>query len=375
MTGDEPKEPQQLKLKPLPIELKYAFLGENRQCPVVISSLLTTSQEHNLLHLLRSNKQDLGWKISDLKGINPTICTHPIYLEEESKAVRQAQRRLNPYLQEVVRIEVLKLLKAGIIYPISDSTWVSPTQVMPKKSGVTTVKNEKGEELSTRLTTCWRVCIDYRRLNEVTRKDHFPFPFIDQLLERVSGHRFYCFFDGYSEYFQIEIALEDQEKTTFTCPFGTYAYRRMTFDLCNAPATFQRCMLSLFSNMVEHIMELYMHDITVYGGDFEECLTNLEAILQRCIKKNLVLNWEKCHFMVNQGIVLGHIISNRGIEVDNEKIELISKLPSPTNVKTVRQFLGHAGFYRRFIKDFSKIGKPLYKLLEKDAKFSWEKEC
>ena len=375
MTGDEPKEPQQLKLKPLPIELKYAFLGENRQCPVVISSLLTTSQEHNLLHLLRSNKQDLGWKISDLKGINPTICTHPIYLEEESKAVRQAQRRLNPHLQEVVRIEVLKLLKAGIIYPISDSTWVSPTQVMPKKSGVTTVKNEKGEELSTRLTTCWRVCIDYRRLNEVTRKDHFPFPFIDQLLERVSGHRFYCFFDGYSEYFQIEIALEDQEKTTFTCPFGTYAYRRMTFDLCNASATFQRCMLSLFSNMVEHIMELYMHDITVYGGDFEECLTNLEAILQRCIKKNLVLNWEKCHFMVNQGIVLGHIISNRGIEVDNEKIELISKLPSPTNVKTVRQFLGHAGFCRRFIKDFSKIGKPLYKLLEKDAKFSWEKEC
>ena len=106
-------------------------------------------------------------------------------------------------------------------------------------------------------------------------------------------------------------------------------------------------------------MEVYMDDITVYGGDFEECLTNLEAILQRCIEKNLVLNWEKCHFMVNQGIVLGHIISSRGIEVDKAKIELISKLPSPTNVKTVRQFLGHAGFYRRFIKDFSKTAKPL----------------
>ena len=111
-------------------------------------------------------------------------------------------------------------------------------------------------------------------------------------------------------------------------------------------------------------MEVYMDDITIYGGDFEECLANLEAILQRCIEKNLVLNWEKCHFMVNQGIVLGHVISSRGIEVDKAKNELISKLPSPTNVKTVRQFLGHAGFHRRFIKDFSKIAKPLYKLLE-----------
>ena len=290
LTGDEPSEPQQLELKPLPVELKYAFLEENEQCPVVISSLLTTAQEHNLLHLLKRNKQALGWKIYDLKGINPTICTHHIYLEEESKAVRQPQWRLNPHLQEVVRIEVLKLLQASIIYPISDSTWVSPTQMVPKKSGVTIVKNEKGEELSTRLTTGWRVCIDYRRLNEVTRKDHFPLPFIDQLLERVSGHPFYCFLDGYSGYFQIEIAPEDQEKTTFTCPFGTYAYRRMPFGLCNAPATFQRCMLSMFSDMVEHIMEVYMDDITVYGGNFEECLTNLEAILQRCIEKNLVLN-------------------------------------------------------------------------------------
>ena len=121
-------------------------------------------------------------------------------------------------------------------------------------------------------------------------------------------------------------------------------------------------------------MEVYMDDITVYGGDFEECLTNLEAVLQRSIEKNLVLNWEKFHFMVNQGIVLRHVISSRGIEVDKAKIELISKLPSPTNVKTVKQFLGHAGFYRRFIKDVSKIAKPLYKLLEKDAKFSWDED-
>ena len=244
LTSEEKKEPQQLELKPLLVELKYAFLEENKQCPVVISSLLTTSQEHNLLHLLKMNKQALGWKIFYLKGINPTIFTHHIYLEEKSKVVRQPQRRLNPHMQEVVRIEVLKLLHAGIIYLISDSTWVSPTQVVPKKSGVTTVKNEKGEELSTRLTTGWRVCIDYRRLNEVTRKDHFPLPFIDQLLERVFGHPFYCFLDGYSGYFQIEIAPEDQEKTTFTCPFGTYAYKRMPFGLCNAPPPFRDVCLA-----------------------------------------------------------------------------------------------------------------------------------
>ena len=222
--------------------------------------------------------------------------------------MRQPQTKLNPHMQEVVRAEVLKLLQAGIIYPISDNTWVSPTQIVPKKSGITTVHNEKDEEIPTSLTTGWRVCIVYRRLNEVTRKDHFSLPFMDQLLERISSHSFYCFLDGYSGYFQIEIAAEDQGKTTFTCPFGTYAYRRMLFGLCNAPTTFQRCMLSIFSNLVERIMEVYMDDITVYGENFEECLVNLETILHRCIEKNLVFNWEIGHFMVSQGIVLGHII-------------------------------------------------------------------
>ncbi|KAL6348189.1 hypothetical protein AAG906_003055 [Vitis piasezkii] len=222
------EEPPKLILKLLPMELKYAYLEENK-C-----------------------KKAIGWQISDLKGISPLVCTHHIYMEEEAKPIRQPQRRLNPHLQEVVRTEVLKLLQAGIIYPISDSPWVSPTQVVPKK------------------------------------KDHFPLPFIDQVLERVSSHPFYCFLDGYSRYFQIEIDVEDQEKTTFTCPFGTYAYRRMPFGLCNAPATFQRCMLSIFSDMVERIMEVFMDDITIYGGTFEECLVNLEAVLKRCIEKDLM---------------------------------------------------------------------------------------
>ena len=143
LTGGEANEPQKLDLKPLPVELKYAYLEEREQCLVVISSLFSNQQENNLLNILRENKQAIGWKITYLKRISPAICTHHIYLEEEAKPVRQPQRRLNLHMQEVVRVEVLKLLQAGIIYPISDSTWVSPTQVVPKKSGVTTVHNEK----------------------------------------------------------------------------------------------------------------------------------------------------------------------------------------------------------------------------------------
>ena len=180
-------------------------------------------------------------------------------------------------MKEVVKNEVIiKLLDNRIIYPISDSKWVSPTQVVPMKSGVTVITNEKNEFIPTRTLTSWRKCINYSKLNSITRNDHFPLPFMDQILERVTGHEFYCFLDGYLGYNQFEIALEDQEKTTFTCPFGTLAYQRMPFGLCNAPATFQRCMLSIFSDMVERFLEIFMDDFFVFGDSFDDCLTNLE---------------------------------------------------------------------------------------------------
>ena len=177
------------------------------------------------------------------------------------------------------------------------------------------------------------------------------------MLDRLARHSHYCFLYGYSGYNQIEIAPKDQEKSTFTCPYGTFAFRRMPFGLCNAPATFQRCMMSIFSDLVEEVMEVFMDDFSVYGSSFEDFLKNLKIVLQRCQDKNLALNWEKYHFVVTESIVLGHKISTDRLEVDQAKITVIKTLMSPTTVKGIRSFLGHAGFYRRFIKDFSKISK------------------
>ena len=369
------EKPPKLELKPLPSHLKYAFLGAEETFPVIISSSLESDQENKLLEILRTHKTAIGWTIADIKEISPVICTHKIHLEEDVKPSRQPQRRLNPIMKEVVKKEVLKLMDVGVIYLIANNKWVSPTQVVQKKYKVTVVANEHNELIPTRVTTGWRVCIDYRKLNANARKDHFPLPFVDQMLERVAGHEFYYFLDGYSGYNQIEIALEDQEKTTFTCPFGTFAFRKMPFGLCNAPGTFQWCMMGIFSDMIELILDIFMDDFSVFGDSYEGCLENLRKVLERCQEKNLVLNWEKCHFMVTQGIVLGHIVSKKGIEVDKAKVEFISNLPTPQCVKDIRSFLGHARFYRRFIRDFSAIARPLCNLLAKDVPFAWSHAC
>nr|GEY95871.1 reverse transcriptase domain-containing protein [Tanacetum cinerariifolium] len=315
-------EPPEFELKHLPSHLEYAFL-----------------------EVLKSYKRAIAWKLFDIKGINPEFYTHKILMEDDFEPVVQHQRRLNLKIYDVIIQEVLKLLDAGLIYPISDSPWVRPIHCVPKKGGFTVVENEENELILTRLVTGWRVCIDYRKLNEATRKDHFPLPFMDQMLERLAGNQYYCFLDGFSGYFQIPIDPKDQEKNTFTCPYGTFTYRRTPFGLCNAPGTFQ------------------------------SCFSHLKKMLKRCEDTNLCLNWEKSHFMVKEGIVLDHKISKEGIKVDKAKVDIITKLPHPTTFKGIRSFLGHAGFYRRFIKDFSKIARPMTRLLEKDTSFIFSKEC
>ncbi|CAM8983484.1 unnamed protein product [Rhodiola kirilowii] len=335
--GDTGKESCPVELKPLPASLMYEFLGPNSTYPVIVNASLTDVETQKLLDVLRKHRPALGYSIDDLKGISPDLCMHRINLEDDARPSRDALRRLNPKLNDVVKKEILKLLDVGINYSVADSKWVSPVHVVPKKGGLTVVRNEHNELIPTRTVTGWRMCIDYRKLNKATLKDHFPLPFIDQMLERLA--------------------------------------KRMPFGLCNAPATFQRCMMAIFSDFLEHTMEVFMDDYSVYGSSFDSCLSNLTDVLRRCVDTNLVLNWEKCHFMVQEGIVLGHMVSHRGIEVDRAKVEVIEKLPPPKDVKGIRSFLRHAGFYRRFIKDFSKIAKPLTDLLCQEAEFKFTDSC
>ncbi|GJU56045.1 reverse transcriptase domain-containing protein [Tanacetum coccineum] len=322
-------EPPEVELKDLPPHLEYAFLEGNDKLPVIIAKDLKNEEKAALIEVLKSHKRAIAWKLSDIKGIDPEFCTHKILMEEDYEPTVQHQRRVNPKIHDVIKKEVEKLLDAGLIYPISDSPWVSPVHCVPKKGGMTVVKNDENDLIPTRLVTGWRIPIDPK----------------------------------------------DQEKTTFTCPYGTFAYRRMPFGLCNAPGTFQRCMMAIFHDMIEKTMEVFMDDFSVFGDSFSTCLSHLEKMLKRCEDTNLVLNWEKSHFMVKEGIVLGHKISKSGIEVDRAKVDVIAKLPHPTTVKGVRSFLGHAGFYRRFIQDFSKIARPMTHLLEKETPFFFSKEC
>ncbi|KAK1698479.1 hypothetical protein QYE76_015176 [Lolium multiflorum] len=303
-TTPPPKEDPVFDLKPLPDNLKYAHIDDKKIYPVIISSKLTEFEEERLLEILKKHRGAIGYTLDDLKGISPSICQHAINMEDDAKPVVEPQRRLIPKMKEVVRNEVLRLLEAGIIYPIADSRWVSPVHCVPKKGGMTVVPNDNDELIPQRVVVGYRMCIDFRKVNKVTKKDHYPLPFIDQMLERLSKNTHFCFLDGYSGFSQIAVKAKDQEKTTFTCPYGTYAYR-----------------------------QVFMDDFSVYGNSFDSCLRNLDKVLQRCEETNLVLNWEKCHFMVNEGIVLGHKISERGIEVDRAKVEAIEKMPYPRDVK------------------------------------------
>ncbi|GKA05401.1 putative nucleotidyltransferase, ribonuclease H [Tanacetum coccineum] len=326
-------------MKPLPKQLEYAYLEKDSLLLVVISVLLKDDEKKRLVYVLKKHKEAFAWKTSDILGISPYFCKHKINFEDDAKNVIQRQRQLNPNMKEVMKKDIFKLLDVGIIYPIKDSPWVSTVHCVPKKGRMNVATNEKNELVLTRTVTGWHVCIDCRKLNEATRKDHFPLPFMDQMLERLAGNKFFCFLDGFYGYFQIPIELADQEKTTFTCPYRTYAYKCMPFGLCNAPATFQRCMVAIFQDMLETSMEVFMDDFSIFGVSFDSCLANLEQMLIRCKQAHIVLNWEKCHFMVTEGIVIGHKVSSVGLDINKAKINVIAKLPPPTNVKAAFETL------------------------------------
>lgn len=212
-----PKKPF-IELKILSKNLRYEFLDIELECPLIVNVNLGQIEIDKLFHVLRKYPATLGYNISNLKGISPYVCMHHIMLEDDCQTSREHQRRVNPILSDVVKREIQKLLEAVIIYPISDSKRVNPVHVVPKKGRVIVVKNEKGEVVTKHVENGWRICIDYIKLNKATRKDHFPLPFIDQMLERLAKHSYFYYLDGYSGFFEIPIHPDDKEKTTFTFP-------------------------------------------------------------------------------------------------------------------------------------------------------------
>ncbi|XP_047170108.1 uncharacterized protein LOC124838525 [Vigna umbellata] len=275
-TKEEVKE-KNLELKMLPSHLKYAFLEEDGAKPVIVSNSLLPEEEEKLVEILKANKEVIRWSILDLKGISPTYCMHKIFMEEDYRPVAQPQRWLNPVMKEVVRKEVLKLLEAGIIYPISDSEWMSPVQVVPKKGGMTVIYNDKNELIPTRTVTGWRMCI-------ATRKDHFPLPFMDQMLERLAGHAFYCFLDGYFGYNQIvAIFMDIIEKCieVFMDDFSVFG------------DSFQRRFIKDFSKIAKPLSNLLVKDVSFVMN--EECLKAFDALKSKLVSALVVvaLDWNR----------------------------------------------------------------------------------
>nr|GEV75470.1 DNA-directed DNA polymerase [Tanacetum cinerariifolium] len=230
----------EVELKDLPPHIEYTFLEGDDKFSVIIAKDLSVEEKTAFITVLKLHKRAIAWKLSDIKGIDPEFCTHKIIMEEDFEP-------------------------AG---------------------GFTVVENKDNELIPTRLVMGWRVYIDYHKLNEATRKDHFPLPFMDQMLERFAGNQYYCFLDGFSGYFQIPIDPKDQEKTTFTCLYETFAYRHMPFGLCNAPGMFQRCMMAIFHDMIEKTTEVFTDDFFVFGNSFQSCLSHLERMLKRLLKNS-----------------------------------------------------------------------------------------
>ena len=323
----------------------------------LIGKHLSSTERKEYMNLLVEFRDVFAWKPSDLVGIPPELGEHHIDLVEGSTPVRQRQYRLNPRYSMLVKEELEKLLEAGFIYPVNNSEWVSPIVIVPKKVG-------------TDGKVKIRVCQDYRKLNAATKKDHFPLPFIDLVLDHVAGQECFSFLDGFSGYNQVSIREEDQLKTTFTTDWGTYAFNRMPFGLCNAPGTFQRLMMDIFQDFLKHFLEVFIDDFAVFSKKTEH-LNCLRKTFQRCRETNLKLHPGKCFFGMKSGLLLGHVVSPEGIAVDLGKIVVMLALLPPRNLREIRGFLGCVGYYRRFIQDYARMAVPLTELLKKEVPYVW----
>ncbi|UYV79552.1 K02A2.6-like [Cordylochernes scorpioides] len=317
-----------------------------------IDDSLVESQKEKLRNLLK-NYTDI-FEFSKRKQFKDVNVKHRINTGDHLPT-KQRPYRVAPRERQIIQDEVNKMEKLDIIQP-SESPWASPVVLIRKKDG------------------SWRFCVDYRRLNKITKKDVYPLPRIDDTLDCLRGARFYSSMDLQSGYWQIDVEESDREKTAFITPDGLYEFKVMPFGLCNAPATFKRMIDNLLKGLKWTICLCYLDDIIVFSDGFEEHLRRLQLVLN-CLKKaGLCLNSKKCKFGAKTITVLGHEVSENGIRPDQEKIRAVRDFATPRSLKEVRSFLGLSSYYRRFIPNYAHVAQPLNDLLKKDSAFNWNQE-
>jgi hypothetical protein len=304
--------------------------------------------------LFKEFRDIFAWSYEEMSGIDPAIVVHEIKTYPGAKPVRQRLRPVHPRKAAAIKLEVEKLLKAGFIYPVALTEWVSNPVPIDKKGGSI------------------RVCVDYRDINKACPKDNFPTPFVDQIVDDCAGSEIFSLMDGFSGYNQINIAPEDQHKTAFICPWGTFAYRKLPFGLKNAGATFQRAMSYAFHD-IKHIVQPYLDDLPAHSLRRVDHPKHLRAIFLRCRFYRIRLNPHKCVFCVESGRLLGFIVSRHGIRVDPIKVEAILNLPPPSSLRQLQSLQGKANFLRRFIPNYAEITRGFTRLLKKDSEFVWDK--
>ena len=314
---------------------------------------LTRNQQQQLDQLLQEYQDVIA--IEDDPPGRTNLVTHQI-ITENVPPIRQRPYRLSPVEHEFVGKELDHMLQQGIIRP-SSSPWTSPIVLVKKKNGKT------------------RFCVDYRKLNKVTKRDAYPLPRIDEILDSLGKAKWFTSLDLASGYWQVEMSEADREKTAFITKQGIFEFNVMPFGLTNAPATFQRLMDRVFHDIKDKYVLVYLDDINIYSNTFEEHIQHLTEVLERFRQANLKLNLEKCHFCKKELTFLGHIVSEKGIQPDPGKIDKVKNFPTPTNVTELRGFIGLASYYHRFIKEFASIVEPMHRLLRKDIPYIWNEDC
>ena len=335
----------QYESKPEPGKLPL----QERMNSLKIGVQLTYDQKGELRDLLLTKDHAFAWTLMEL---GKTIAGENRISTGNASPIKQRPYRFSPQENEVVRLEIEKMLEAGIIRK-SKSPWASPVVVVPKSDGSP------------------RFCIDYRKLNSVTKKDVYPLPRIDEALDTLAGSKYFSALDLKAGYWQIPLSNEDAEKTAFTTKFGLFEFIRMPFGLSGAPAIFQRLMDEVLGELLWKTVIVYLDDIIVFTRDWEEHLRVLSQVIDKLHDAGLRISPTKSDFCFGELLYLGHIVSGDTVKPNPKKVRAIEQVPRPMTVKEVRSFLGLASYYRRFIQGFARIAVPLTQLLKKDTPWQW----